>query len=214
MDKHDVKTTPATVPADKPVNAAWANPTPAGLVALAVACFTFFALLTGQVNRGAMPLMACFLLGGFAVQMTVALLDLKGNNAAGGNTFLYFSAFFMLASGLEMLLKYFVPAVDTRIDGWAWMALFFVVLIWTPAFYKGSAVLFVLVLFLNVAVFFIFINDLDIHAFAGASKAFKHISGISLLICGILGIYLSGALVLNATYGRTVLPNPTFYKKK
>ena len=28
----------------------WANPTPAGLVALAVACFGFFALLSGKVE--------------------------------------------------------------------------------------------------------------------------------------------------------------------
>jgi len=38
----------------------WANPTPAGLVALAVACVCFFALLNGYVNPSAMPLVGCW----------------------------------------------------------------------------------------------------------------------------------------------------------
>lgn len=40
-------------------NGGWANPAPAGLVALGVACFIFFALLSGKVTAGAMPLMGC-----------------------------------------------------------------------------------------------------------------------------------------------------------
>ena len=55
----------------------WANPTPAGLVALAVACFGFFAILSGRVTHDAMPLLGAWLLGGFVVQFIVALLDLK-----------------------------------------------------------------------------------------------------------------------------------------
>jgi|GEM_PF-5103005 len=35
---------------------AWANPAPAGLVALAVSCFCFFALFTNQVTDAAKPL--------------------------------------------------------------------------------------------------------------------------------------------------------------
>ncbi len=88
-----------------PVSKEWANPTPAGLVALAAACACFFALLTGRVSASAMPLIGCWLLGGFVIQIVVALLDLKSGNLAGGNTFLFFSAFFMLVSGLEMLLR-------------------------------------------------------------------------------------------------------------
>lgn len=211
MENENKPAVPAETTKSAPAGG-WANPTPAGLVALAVACFVFFALLTGLVTKDAMPLLGCFLLGGFVIQIIVAILDLKANNTPGGNTFLYFSAYFMLVSGIEMFLKYFVPGLDTRIDGWAWMVLFLIVLMWTPAFYRGSAVLFIIVLFLNVAVLFIFVGDLKI--FPDAATVFSYISGICLLICGILGIYLSSALVLNTTYGKTILPNPTFYKKK
>jgi len=190
----------------------WANPTPAGLVALAVACFCFFALLTGKVSRGALPLLACFLIGGFVIQLVVALLDLKSGNLSGGNTFLYFSAYFMLVSGGEMLLKFFVDGLDTRIDGWAWLALMLVVALWTPAFFKAPAILFVIVAVLNVAVPCIAFADLQIFS-AEVSGVLSNIAGHALLVCGILGVYLSAALVVNGTYGRTVFWNPKpFYK--
>ena len=192
----------------------WANATPAALVALAVACFCFFALLTGQVEKSAMPLLGCFLIGGFVIQIIVALLDLKGGNLSGGNTFLYFSAYFMLVSGIEMLLKYFAPGLDTRIDGWAWMALGLTVLLWTPAFYKSPAILFILVFVLNIAVPCIVVSDLKIFA-PEVSAVFSKVAGVALFVCGLLGIYLGAAMVVNGTYGKTVFPNPApFYGRK
>ena len=197
---------------NKPKSAAWANPTPAGLVALAVACFIFFALLTGQVTREAMPLMGCFFIGGFIIQIIVGLLDLKSGNISGGNTFVYFSAYFMLVSGIEMFIKYFVPEVDTRVDGWAWLALALVVLLWTPAFFKGPGLLFILVVVLNIALPCIVINDLKLVS-GMASTVLAYIAGYALLTCGIIGIYLSAAIIVNTTFGREILPNPKpFYK--
>ena len=195
-------------------NKEWANPTPAGLVALAVACFCFFALLCGHVEKGAMPLMGCFLIGGFFIQVIVALLDLKSGNLSGGNTFLYFSVYFMLVSGAEMFFKYYSTGLDTRIDGWAWLVLMFIVALWTPSFYKSPAILFILVLILNIAVPCIVISDLKLFA-PEVSKVLSYIAGHALLVCGILGIYLASALVVNGTFGREVLKNPKpFYKEK
>jgi len=193
-------------------NKNWANPTPAGLVALAVACFGFFALLCGFVDKSAMPLLGCFLIGGFVIQIVVALLDLKSGNLSGGNTFLYFSIYFMLVSGAEMFFKYYGTGLDTRIDGWAWMVLMLVVALWTPAFYKGPAILFLIVMGLNVAVPCIVVSDLKIFA-PEISAVFSKIAGWSLLVCGIMGIYLSAALIVNGTYGREIFKNPKpFYK--
>lgn len=183
----------------------WANPTPAGLVALAVACFCFFALLTGRVEPSAMPLLGCWLLGGFAVQIIVALLDLKGGNATGGNTFLYFSAFFMLVGGLEMIFKYNAIAagspLDARIDGFSWSVLALVVILWTPAFLKNFNLLSIIVLLLDVACPFIALTDLGV-----LPKSFSHVPGWALLAAGIVAIYLSAATIVNAAYGRIVFP--------
>jgi len=183
----------------------WANPTPAGLVGLAVACICFFALLNGFVEHTAMPLIGCWLLGGFVIQFTVALVDLKGGNCAGGNTFLFFSAFFMLATGIEMFVKYHaltggVP-LDGRLDGWAWAVCAIVLLLWTPAFLKPFSLLSVLVLVLNVALPFLALVDLKV-----LPKSMAVVPAYALLVAAIVAVYFSAALVVNTTRGKTVYP--------
>ncbi len=185
----------------------WSNPTPAGLVALAIACFCFFALLTGRVTGAAVPLLGIWLLGGFVVQLVVAIVDLKGGNTTGGNTFLFFSAFFMLVGGLEMLFKFQMAnnniLLDARIDGWAWMVLTIVLLLWTPAFLKTPLVLSLIVFALNIALPFITLMDLEV-----LSADFAFIPAYALLAAGILGIYLSAAIIVNGAFGREVYPMP------
>lgn len=185
----------------------WSNPTPAGLVALAVACFCFFAMFSGQVTTEALPLLGCWLLGGFVVQFIVALVDLKSGNTTGGNTFLFFSAFFMLTGGLEMMLKFNAItngiALDAHIDGWAWLVLTLTLCMWTPAFFKTPLILTLVVLALDVALPFITLMDLGI-----LPKTYSVIPAWALLIAGILAIYLSAATVVNTAFGRKVYPLP------
>lgn len=191
----------------------WANPTPAGLVALAVACACFFAMLTGRVETSALPLIACWLLGGFVVQLIVGLLDLKGQNHTGGNTFLFFSAFFMLVGGMEMLLKYRAitagSPLDARIDGYAWSVLAIVLLLWTPAFLKSFSLLSVVVMLLDVALPFIALTDLGVLA-----KDFGQISAWALLAAGVVAVYLCSAQVVNQAYGRVIYPLPGMARVK
>jgi len=183
----------------------WSNPTPAGLVALAIACFCFFALLNGFVEESAMPLVGCWLIGGFVVQLIVGLLDLKGGNYAGGNTFLFFSAFFMLVGGMEMFVKYnglmSGTPVDTRIDGYAWLVLTLAVYLWTPAFLKSFNLLSLVVLALDVALPFITLTDLKV-----LPASFSVIAAYALLAAALLAIYLSAALVVNTAFGRKIYP--------
>ena len=185
----------------------WANPTAAGLVALAVACVCFFAMLTGQVGTNALPLIGCWLFGGFVIQLVVALLDLKGGNHAGGNTFLFFSAFFMLVGALEMLLKYngimAGTPLDGRVDGYAWSILTIVVLLWTPAFFAKFSLLSVVVVLLDVALPFIALTDLTL-----LPKVYANISAWALLLAGLVAVYLAAATVVNNACGRVVYPLP------
>ncbi|MDL2287770.1 GPR1/FUN34/YaaH family transporter [Oscillospiraceae bacterium OttesenSCG-928-F05] len=187
--------------------APWANPTPAGLVALAVACFGFFATLSGVVDPAAAPLLGIWLLGGFVVQITVGLLDLKSGNGTGGNTFLFFSAFFMLVGGLEMLYKFAMAqagvALDGRLDGWAWMVLTLALWLWTPAFFKTPLPLTLIVLAIDVALPFITLMDLGV-----LSRDFAMVPAVALLTAGVIAIYLSSAMVTNGAFGRQVFPLP------
>jgi len=183
----------------------WANPTPAGLVALAVACFTFFALLNGFVEKSAMPLVGCWLLGGFVVQLVVGLLDLKSGNHPGGNTFLFFSAFFMLVGGLEMFVKYngmlADAPLDARIDGWAWAALTLALLLWTPAFCKNFGLLSLIVLALDVALPFITLIDLGV-----LPGSFSPVPAYALLAAGVVALYFGAAQIVNTAFGKTIYP--------
>jgi uncharacterized protein len=188
-------------------NKEWANPTPAGLVALAIACFGFFALLTGIVTPAASPLLGCWLLGGFAVQVLVGIIDLKGGNTTGGNTFIFFSAFFMLVSGGEMILKFFMAnckiIMDAHIDGWAWLCIAIVMYLWTPAFFKANFFLTMIVLALDVALPFLVFMDMGV-----LSRAFSPIAAWALLAAGLFGIYLASVIVVNTAFGKTIYPMP------
>lgn len=189
----------------------WSNPTPAGLVALAIACFCFFALLTGKVTHDSLPLLGCWLLGGFVVQFVVALLDLKGGNNTGGNTFLFFGAFFMLVGGIEMIMKFNMAnkgiVFDSHIDGWAWLVLTSSLILWTPAFFKSTRLLTIVVLALDVSLPFVTLMDLGV-----LPKTYSFIPGWGLLFAGIVAIYLSAAIVVNTAFDRKVYPLPGPFK--
>ena len=187
----------------------WANPAPAGLVALGVACFTFYYLLNGAPKPAAvLPLLACWLLGGFVIQVLVGIIELMEGNSTGGNVFTVFSAFFMLAGAAEFMVKYFAAAnkwaipLDTRIDGWAWAALAIFIVSWTPAYFKGTSILSTAVVLLDVAV--VTIAGMDLGLISKVSG--DPIAAYGLLFCGILALYLSAALILNTAFGKSVLP--------
>jgi Predicted membrane protein len=192
----------------------WANPAPAGLVALGLACFTFYYILLGYESwgfespAGALPLLGCWLMGGFVIQVIVGIVELMEGNTTGGNVFTVFSAFFMLAGGLEFFVKYFAAAnkwpiaLNTVVDGWAWLALAVFIVLWTPAYFKGTSILALAVIFLDIAVVAIALMDLKILDKATGDP----IAAYTLLITGILALYLSAALVLNTAFGKSILP--------
>ncbi|MGI5879155.1 MAG: acetate uptake transporter family protein [Syntrophomonadaceae bacterium] len=183
----------------------WVGAGPAGLVALAVACFCFFALLTGKVDHSAIVIMGVWLIGGFVIQIITALLELKEGNLLGGNVFTFFSAYFMLVTGCEMLVKFWAGhngiAIDARISGWAWLAISAAITLWLPAYFAGARSLSLVVASLVPALWIIAFKDLG---FLGADWA--AVAGYLALLGGILGIYTSAAIILNNKFSRVILP--------
>jgi succinate-acetate transporter protein len=171
-----------------------ANPTPAGLAALAVACFLFFAMLSGNVGTNALPLIGAWLIGGFVIQLVTAWFDLKSGNEAGGNTFLFFACMFMLAGGIEMFLKYEAAVngtpLDVRADGWAWLANTLVLWGWTPAFCRKFSLLSVIILLVDLALPWLALADLGV-----LPKWVTQISAYSLLAAGLCAIVLLAMLI-------------------
>lgn len=184
----------------------WANPGPAGLTALAIACFTFFAVLTGKVDHSCIPLLGCWLLGGFVVQLIVGLVELMEGVLIGGNVFTFFAAFFMLTGGLEFFVKYAGAlngwTMDARIDGYAWVVLSITLIVWTFGYLKTAPLaLNLAVLCLDVACPLVALRDLGL-----AGPAAGAMAGNFLLLAGIFGIYVAGGIILNTTFGKTILP--------
>ncbi len=186
----------------------WATPGPAGLVALAVACFGFYAVLSGTVQPTAVPVLGLWLLGGFVVQLSVALIEMKSGVVTGGNVFLFFSAFFMLVGGMEFIFKYFAAAngwvVDFTIDGWLWLPLLITLLFWTAAYLKESpAIMSMVVLLLDVGVFFVTFMDMGVLA-----RSWSPIAAFLLLGAGICALWVASAIIINTAFGRKILPMP------
>jgi succinate-acetate transporter protein len=179
----------------------WSNPTPAGLVALAAICICFFAILDGHIDMtpGTMLVFGGWLIGGFIIQILVGLLDLKSGNHTGGNTFMFFSAFFMLATGIGMFVKGMGFTADPTIEGYAWLTLMLVLWLWTPAFFKKIGILSFIVLFVDIALLFIVLRDFGYGEFIA-------FGAWSLLIAGVLAIYLSAAQVVNNAFGKKLYP--------
>lgn len=183
----------------------WVGAGPAGLVALAMACFCFFALLTGRVDHSAMALLGIWLMGGFVVQIVTALLELREGNLLGGNVFTFFSAFFMLVSGAEMLVKFYAAhtglVIDARLSGWAWLAITMAITLWTPAYLAGARSLSLVVISLVPALWIIALRDLGV-----LGPEWAPIAGYFALLGGLMGIYTSAAVILNSKFSRVILP--------
>ncbi|ABO50311.1 conserved hypothetical protein [Desulforamulus reducens MI-1] len=181
------------------------NPGPAGLVALAMACFTFYAIHTGKVDGSAAPLLGIWLIGGFVIQVIVGVMEINHGNVLGGNVFTFFSAFFMLVTGLELIFKFFAAqngwTIDSRIDGWAWLALAIALLTWTPGYLKSPLSLFCAVLALDVAVPVVALMDLEV-----LGHEWHVISGNFLGLGGIFGLYTAWGIVLNSVFEKTIIP--------
>ena len=186
----------------------FANPGGAGLAALAVACFGFGAMFLGFVSHDALPILACWLFGGFVVQIVCAVIELKDHNPSGGNVFLFFSAFFMLVAAISCATKYGLHQAglpfDTRIEGWGWLAGAIFLTLATPAYLKSTKLLFIAFIFIDVALWGIVAMDLKI----GNPHIFAPIVGWILIGVGFVGAYLSGAITTNLTLGKSVLPIP------
>lgn len=185
----------------------FASPGPAGLGALAVVCFGFGASFTGKVPVEGMLLLAAWLFGGGLVQLVTSIVELKEGNTTGGNVMLFFAAFFMFASGLGLIAKFVMIYLGMKpsvvIEGYLWAAAAGFLTICTPAYARQNAIMFFLVVLVDVILWTIAGVDIGI-----LPAVIKHMLGYSLYGVGIVGVYMSGAALVNTVYGKMIFPIP------
>jgi uncharacterized protein len=192
----------------------FSNPLPAGLGALAMACFGFGAMLSGKVTHDAAPILAAWLIGGFFVQLVVAIIEFRDKNLPGANVFLVFSCIFMLTGALSVGSKYFLHQFnmpfDASIEGWLWLAISLWIYILLPCFLKSPKILFFLGFLLCIALACLIALDFGVKA----GRAQIALTGAYCLFgAGAMAIYLAGAIALNTHFGKQVLPITTPFIK-
>lgn len=169
----------------------------------------FYALLTGKVTPDGYGVVGLWLLGGFVVQTIVGMLELKMGNTGGGNTFLWFSGYFMLATGSVYLLEYFAHIcgwhVDLRVEGWCWIGISIVMWLMYPAFLKTMPLLVaVLITLMNAAAPFIAGLKLGLLD----KSIYAPIAGNMIGIVALLSFYSAACIINNTIFGRQILPFP------
>ena len=184
----------------------FANPGPQALTALAIACFIFFGILTGKIGADSHLAVACWLFGGFVCQLTAGIIELKDGDITGGNVMLLFGSFFMLVTGMLNAAEFICHANDIHFkaacDPYAWLCLSLVLTMMTPAYLLGSPVFFVALICADIGLWLITLMKFGTVAPVWAAL----IAAYSLLLLGILGLYLAGATILNTAFKKTVLP--------
>jgi len=193
----------------------FANPGPAALGALAIACFAFFAILTGKVSHSAAPIVACWLVGGAVCQIVAGVMELKDHNISGGNVFLFFGSFFMLVTALSMSTKYGLHAAgltfDARVEGWCWLAGAGFLIAMTPCYLKAPKLLFWGLVMADIALICLALIDLKLTMLPLHLMA--TVAGWLILGVGFIGLYLGGAIAINTTFAKPILPTTTPYVK-
>ncbi|HPF21146.1 MAG TPA: hypothetical protein PLC88_07375 [Syntrophomonas sp.] len=183
----------------------WANPSPAGLVALAVAVITIYATLAGKVDHTAAIYIAMWLLGGFVIQFAVAIIELKEGSLTGGNVFLFFAGMFMLSGAMNDVISFLAGingiTLQGTINGYGWLILTIALTTWMPAYLKTAP-----------AVFSLTVVDLVVMAWCVtfiklglAGAILVPIAAYTALIAAVGALWCAAAFILNPAFGREIV---------
>ncbi len=180
-----------------------ANPAPLGLVG-----FGLTTVILSLVNAGVLPpggeqvvIPLAFAYGGL-IQMIAGILEFRTGNTFGTVAFLSYGAFWWWFALLVLLgghgildLSQAGSTIGVALIGWGVFTLY----MWIATFRLSKALWWI---FLTLWITYFL---LGFGALFGKNE--MHVAGGWLgLVCGLLAMYTSFALVTNATFGKTVIP--------
>jgi len=181
----------------------FANPAPLGLVG-----FGFTTVMLSLINAGVLPkggepvvLPLAFAFGGLA-QMLAGLMEFRAGNTFGTVAFLSYGAFwwwftFLILLGSHGVLDLSQAGSTIAVTLLMWGV--FTLYMWIASFRLSKALWWV---FLTLWVTFFLLGFGSLLGAHGLTRA----GGWVGLICGLLAMYTSFALVTNSTFGKNVLP--------
>ena len=176
------------------------NPGPLGLGGFALTTFVLNVHNAGLIDIGAALPMGLFY-GGLA-QLVAGFLEFQTGNTFGMTAFGSYGAFWIaLASMVLMEMNKWVSADASK--GWLLVTLIawtiFTLILWIGTFKHTKALVWV---FTTLLILF---GLLDVAVWTG-SKTITHIAGWEGIFCAATAWYLMAAIVINDSYGKTVLP--------
>lgn len=180
-----------------------ANPAALGLI-----CFGLTTVMLSLVNAGlvvggamAVVLPLAFIYGGL-MQIVAGILEAKAGNTFGMTAFISYGAFWvwfallLWLGGMKSLdLSQAGGGIDVALLLWG----FFTLYMWISTF-KLNKALWWIFLTLWITYFLLGIGGL------ASIKILSLVGGWIGLLCGVIAMYTSFAIVTNSTFGRTVLP--------
>lgn len=187
-----------------------ANPAALGLVG-----FGLTTVMLSLINAGVLPkggeaavLPLAFAFGGL-IQILAGLLEFKSGNTFGMVAFLAYGAFWWWFAFLVLLggngvldLSQAGSTIAVTLIGWGVFTLY----MWIGTFRLNKALWWV---FLTLWITFFLLGFGDLLGANAVSKA----GGWVGLICGLIAMYTSFAIVTNSTFGRDVVPVGTAFVK-
>jgi succinate-acetate transporter protein len=177
-----------------------ANPAPLGLGGFALTTFVLNVHNAGLIDIGAALPLGLFY-GGLA-QLVAGFLEFRTGNTFGMTAFASYGAFWIALASMVLMEMNKIISPDAS-KGWllvtliAWTIFTFV--LWIGTFKHNKALIWV---FSTLIILFIL---LDVAVWTG-NKTITHIAGWEGMFCALTAWYLMAALILNDSYGRTVLP--------
>lgn len=181
----------------------FANPAPLGLVAFGLTTVILSLINAGLLPKGGEPVVLplAFAFGGL-IQMLAGLMEFRAGNTFGTVAFLSYGAFWWWFALLVLLGTHGVldlsqagSTIAVTLIGWG----VFTLSMWIATFRLAKALWWV---FLTLWITFFLLGFGDLLGAHALSVAGGWIG----LLCGLLAMYTSFALVTNSTFGKTVLP--------
>ena len=177
-----------------------ANPGPLGLGGFALTTFVLNVHNAGLIDIGAALPLGLFY-GGLA-QLVAGFLEFQTGNTFGMTAFGSYGAFWIaLASMVLMEMNKWISPDASK--GWLLVTLIawtiFTFILWIGTFKHTKALVWV---FTTLLILF---GLLDVAVGTG-SKLITHIAGWEGIFCACTAWYLMAAIVINDSYGKTVLP--------
>lgn len=178
----------------------------ASCFALALAVIGFFALLTGKVDGSGTVLFGIWLIGGALIHIIMGITAIFTGDDLDSNAFIFFGSILMFVSGACLIVKWIAVvngiSIDSSIEGYLWIPLWFAIWLWTPAVLKlYPAVMALGLLPLNIGFPIVSLVNLGV-----MPPTMLPIAGYSFGLVALVFLYLGGAFILNPTFKKSILP--------